>query len=226
MRHNRLGRTSSARGSTLRALGLVLPLALLAGLCDARTFTVIDTTTGEPLAGAEVHLVARGTLPGIGHPAEFTAGEWFIQTNAKGEAGLSSWLANRAVVSSLTRPGYAHTDTVREHDHRRSPGAPRDVLFLTPRADVAYEAVRYRYHVSAIAVETNRGPAGMRPLQTVALLYGEARRDATGAREREVLRQFCRFAPALAEQAAAGWPEIGQLPDLRQRAQSLIDDCR
>ena len=200
---------------------------MLAAPCAARTFKVLDTTTGKPVPGAVAHLIARGTFPiGLGHPGEFTLGEWDLTSDEKGEITLSSVWADRAWVLTLVKPGYGQTNTVQEYTYRRSGKAERGVLFLTPRPDLAYENVRYLYHLSAVAVETNEGLAGARPIFTVALLYKDAKRSAKGARELEMLRQFCRFAPDMSKQAASGWPDMGTLPEMRQNGQMLIDDCK
>ncbi|MGH8688243.1 MAG: hypothetical protein ACREVQ_11125 [Burkholderiales bacterium] len=194
--------------------------------CIGRTFTIVDTTTGKPISGAELRLIARGTFPiAIGHPGEFTLAEWKLKSDVNGEATLSSVWADSAWVFSFGKPGYHHTDTVLEYTYRRTDQTNPDMLFLTPLADVAFETVTYLYHLSAIAVDTNTGLAGMHPLFSVTVLYPQAKRSARPGRELDALRQFCRFAPAMAVERAAGWPHLGTLPEIRTSAQALIDDC-
>jgi len=212
-------------GASIAAITLGL-LLFMPTLCGARTFKILDTTTGKPVLGAVAHLIARGTFPiGLGHPGEFTLAEWDLKSDENGEINLSSIWADRAWVFSLSAPGYGKTDTVQEYTYRRSEKPNNDVLFLTPRADLAYENVRYLFHISALAVETNQGLAGMRPMFTLAVLYPQAKRSAKRPRELEALRQFCRFAPDMAAQKAAGWPDMGTLPEIKAAGQALIDDC-
>jgi len=214
------------RFASCLAVGLASIGLFIASPCIGRTFKVLNTTTGKPVSGAQVHLIARGKFPvGLGHPGEFTLAEWNLRSDENGEIDLSSVWADRAWVFSLSKPGYGRTDTVQEYTYRRSDKANRDVLFLTPRADLAYENVRYLFHISALAMDANQGLAGMPPLFTIAVLYPQAKRSARAGRELEALRQFCRFAPAMAAQRAAGWPDMGTLPEIRTSAQALIDDC-
>ena len=214
-------RVAIERAIVLVGLGLFVSFP-----CAARTFRFIDTTTGKPIVGVNAHLIARGTVPiGIGHAGEFTLAEWHRTSDGNGEIVLSSMWADRAWVVWFEKPGYGHTETVQEHTYRRSGNADSDVMFLTPRADVALERVRYGYFEAARAVDNHETIMGFAPMGGIAMIYAHVRSDANGARELEALHQFCRFAPAMAAQREAGWPNISPLPEMRNAAQALIDDC-
>jgi hypothetical protein len=214
-------RAAIQRAIVLAGLGLIFSFP-----CTARTFVVVDTTTGKPIAGANVRLIARERAPiGMGHAGEFTIGEWERTSDENGEISLSSAGADRAWVTQIEKPCYGRTETVHEYKFRRSDKANPDVLFLTPSSDLAFEKIRFGYFTAAHAVDNNERIAGSAAIAGIATSYAHSRLVAKTVRELEALRQFCRFAPAMAAQRKAGWPDVGPLPELRSVAQTLIDDC-
>ena len=207
---------------------LVLFCLLMAVLpvCNARTFKVLDTATDLPIPDVEAHFVFRGILPGIGHPMEITLREWHLKSDRNGEFSLSPPFADRAFMRSLWKRGYGHIDTVKEYRQRRLPKADPEVCFLTPTADQAMEYIRFLAYITTQAVEENKGLAGFPPIMNVAMLYGQAKGKAKTDRDREALREFCKFASAMKAQADAGWPDMGIQTQTMESGQELLEDCR
>lgn len=215
-------RAAQAPGFALVVLGLMIALSG----CAARTFKVLDTTTGEPVAGAAVHITARGIAPiPLPHPANITLAEWDLKSDKDGEVHLSSIWADHASADFINKPGYRHASTVQEYIYRGTANANRDVSFLTPEVDLAYEGVRYWLYITELAMDKGEGTAGQSRISIVTNTYPLAKRIAKADREIEVLRQYCRFALAMRAQRAAGWPDMGTRPEPRVAGQELIEDC-
>ena len=215
------------RGCTnwLRRLLLAFLLAAMPLPGVARTFQVLDTATDLPLEGVEISLVARGTLPGVGHPIEITLRRWDLTTDRDGKITISPPWAERAHVESMAKRGYGSVSSAKEYRMQRSGPAFRDIRYLTPLADINVEYIAYLFHIGAEAMEKKEGLAGLPPIMNIAVLYDQAKARGTGERERAVLRAFCRFAGDMKVQGASGWPDMGTRPEPRQSGQALIDDC-
>lgn len=201
-------------------------LASITAVCEARTFKVLDTATDLPIAEVEAYIVARGILPGIGHPTEITLSEWHRKSDKNGEFSISSIWADRAKISSLHKRGYGEISSVKEYLYRKSEKANPDIYFLTPSVDLNSEYIKYLAYISAEAVLNNKGLAGLPPIMNVAIMYEQAKGRAKTNKELEALHEFCQFSSKMKSEAAEGWPNMGIRPEPKKSGLALIEDCK
>lgn len=190
--------------------------------CEQHTYIVLDSTTDHPIPDAEVHLMARGTFPGIGHPGSYTKAEWHRQTNSEGEFSIPERWADEASVIDLRKHGYMQvrvpqmiTSGVLRTEHQRN----LTVLYLTPESDIRMAEIQYRLKESQIGVASYKDtPTSFVEADSIAKNYLAARSIAKTDAERNAVRAFCPmtadFSELMDRQRRASRPVVPRkLPD-------------
>src|SRR5262249_41484482 len=182
--------------------------------CSTRTYRVIDTTTDEPIAGANAHITITKTLGfGIGHPASATVAEWYLVSDKDGYVSISHTSAQDASVD-LSKEGYTRIQTAKEFRHRntRRDGEPV-LLYFTRNSELTVEQLRFFIEYGLNQVEQKRKyPAADNPYVGIAKHYSYAKSIAKSGKEKEVLRGFCQFASGTKSQTAEEWSKYDEPP--------------
>ena len=225
------------------ATAFVLLLATV--VCGARTFTVLDTVTGQPIADVDADLVAHAQMPfSLGHPWIAQVGDWHLKSDQNGQFSILSPWADRAEVTALKKKGYVFIPTakayqwIREnsrHLARIEDMRPQEIYYLTADADEVAEFARALVERSAEDIflsGTNIDMLRM-ALERLAASYSRAKLRAGSDKEMSALAEFCQFAPTMKREIAGmqldasqgGHPVSDLRRNLKAGAQALIHDC-
>jgi hypothetical protein len=162
---------------------------------------------------------------------EYDKQVWNLTTNEYGEVRVLQPARSRLYVSVQGTPGLAGSwNTVKYYEKQRKFFGMRDegldwmdTYYLTPRADVDYEWVRYAYRATSDVVD-GKVHSVDGPIMFLVTFYSQAKPHAKGDREKEALREFCRYADLMKAEEAQGWPNL-HTDSLRDVGRTFMKDC-
>ena len=164
---------------------LAVCATLLACTGCTQLYRVLDSSTDQPIAGAEAHVIITYYLPiGVGHPANMTAGEWRLVSDSKGEFSICHPSADSADVD-LRKAGYRRLRTAKEFRQTMTRKTGDTILlYLTPPEDEVLEEIRFFLELSLFDVEHKKRYSGdLSPYPPIVSRYAQARLMAKSPRE-------------------------------------------